>query len=81
MESNLFIELSTEQQEVVAGGFVFDTSSFYNSSYKSLSKYTNFGGYSSSNAYGTSTNGNYSSSLNKYSNYLSNGGGTTIIDH
>lgn len=79
MESNLFIELSEEQQEVVAGGFDFNTSSFFNAGNFSNITGLAFLGGSTSTAAGTATNAGFNYTNTELSQYLANGGGTTIF--
>ena len=78
MESNLFIELAEDQQEVVAGGFVFDTSSFFNAGATSNTTGLTFLGGSQSTAAGTTTTAGFQYSNVEISQFLLNGGGTTI---
>ena len=78
MESNLFIELSSDEQEVVAGGFVFNTGSFFDASQFSKITALSFLGTSSSNANGTTTGAGFTYNNAELSQFLSNGGGTTI---
>ncbi|GAX39519.1 hypothetical protein NIES4075_04750 [Tolypothrix sp. NIES-4075] len=78
MESNLFIELSEEQQEVVAGGFTFNTGSFFDASQFSKTTALSFAGASSSTANGTTTGAGFTYNNAELSQFLSNGGGTTI---
>lgn len=78
MESNLFIELAEEQQEVVSGGFEFNTGSFFNAGGNSVNTTLGFLGTSSSTAAGTTTGAGFTYTNAELSQFLSNGGGTTI---
>ncbi|MGI8503563.1 MAG: CTB family bacteriocin [Hassallia sp.] len=78
MESNLFIELAEEQQEVVSGGFVFNTGSFFDAGLNTKTTALTFLGTSSSTANGTTTGAGFTYNNAELSQFLSNGGGTTI---
>ncbi|MDF5725307.1 MAG: CTB family bacteriocin [Rhizonema sp. PD37] len=78
MESNLFIAVSEEQQEVVAGGFVFDTGSFFNAGQTTKNTALTFLGTSTSTANGTATGAGFTYNNAELSQYLANGGGTKI---